>query len=111
QFNDINGGSFQVTVCRRNGAVTERHDAAIAKILADEVEAGYLTAAPFRKFGQEIVRLRARTLSFLVEQKRRGRLVHGYGASTKGNTLLQLFGITAALLPPIPERHPEHERA
>ena len=111
QFNDVNGGSFQVTVCRRNGTVTERHDAAIAKILADEVEAGFLTAAPFRKFGQEIVRLRARTLSFLVEQKRRGRLVHGYGASTKGNTLLQLFGITADLLPAIADRNPDKDGA
>jgi len=109
QFNDVNGGSFQVTVCQRNGTVAERHDEAIAQILEDELRAGFLTPMPFQKFGQEIVRLRARTLSFLVEQKRRGKLVHGYGASTKGNTLLQLFGITADLLPAIADRNPDKD--
>jgi NDP-4-keto-2,6-dideoxyhexose 3-C-methyltransferase len=111
EFNDVNGGSFQVTVCQRNGTVAERHDAAIAAILAAERKSGFLTPMPFQKFGQEIVRLRARVLTFLVEQKRRGKVVHGYGASTKGNTLLQLFGITADLLPAIADRNPDKDGA
>ena len=37
---------------------------------------------------------RSSVLAFLADARRRGKLVHGYGASTKGNTLLQSFGIT-----------------
>ena len=42
---------------------------------------------------------------FLTDAKQDGKLVHGYGASTKGNTLLQHFGITAELLPAIADRN------
>jgi len=38
--------------------------------------------------------LKMQTLNFLQDCKYRGREVHGYGASTKGNTLLQYYGIT-----------------
>jgi ABC-type Fe3+-hydroxamate transport system substrate-binding protein len=45
-------------------------------------------------------------LNFLQQAKRDGKTVYGYGASTKGNTLLQLFGITPDLLTAIAERSP-----
>jgi hypothetical protein len=46
-------------------------------------------------------------LDLLKKIKSEGKTVIGYGASTKGNTLLQFYGITPDLLPAIAERTPE----
>ena len=43
----------------------------------------------------------------LRQLKAAGKLVLGYGASTKGNTLLQYYGIGPDLLPAIADRNPE----
>jgi hypothetical protein len=45
------------------------------------------------------------TLNFLERCSIDGRVVHGYGASTKGNTLLQYFKIDKMLLPYIAEKN------
>ena len=45
-------------------------------------------------------------MDFLNQAKAEGKKVYGYGASTKGNTLLQLFGITSDLVTAIAERSP-----
>ena len=46
-------------------------------------------------------------MSLLRDLKKNGKSVMGYGASTKGNTLLQFYGITPDLIPFIAERSPE----
>jgi hypothetical protein len=44
-------------------------------------------------------------LTFLKKAKQQKKLVHGYGASTKGNTILQYCGITPDLLPAVADRN------
>jgi hypothetical protein len=48
-------------------------------------------------------------LEFLLQAKREGRRVLGYGASAKGNTLLNYAGIQADLLPAVPDRAPSKQ--
>jgi hypothetical protein len=42
--------------------------------------------------------------NFIVEEKSKGKTIWGYGASTKGNTLLQYFGLDSKLIDGIAER-------
>jgi hypothetical protein len=58
------------------------------------------------EFGSNISSLKTQVLDFLHQAKSEGKKVYGYGASTKGNTLLQLFGITPDLITAIAERSP-----
>jgi hypothetical protein len=50
--------------------------------------------------------LKKQTLDFLREEKAKGKKICGYGASSKGNTLLQYFGIDNTLIDVIAERSP-----
>ena len=45
--------------------------------------------------------------TFLEDAKRAGRVVYGYGASTKGNVLLQMAGVTPKLMPAILDANPD----
>jgi hypothetical protein len=55
-------------------------------------------------FARRVESLKSQCLAFLEECRYEGKTVIGYGASTKGNTLLQYYGITPDLLPAIAER-------
>ena len=104
RVNDVNGGSFQVWACHSDGPHLT-NEAAIDVLLRKEILEGYLGPKPIRALGEITEAARQRTLAFLEECVSSGKRVHGYGASTKGNTLLQHFGITARLLPAIADRN------
>lgn len=61
------------------------------------------TAEPYIRFMQDIENLKQETLQWLQKQAECGKTVIGYGASTKGNVLLQYYGITTDLIPCIAE--------
>lgn len=108
-LNDVNGGSIQATVARAGGKLSERSDAAKARIYnlkRREVELRLDESAPYEAFRKRIERIRADLPALLTDLKRQGKLVLGYGASTKGNVTLQYCGITADLLPAIADRNP-----
>ena len=92
RFNDVNGGSFQLVV-RHRAAADEPRSTKVAEVLAREAAAGYGGLAPFTRLSAQVDDIRAKTKAFFEEAAREGKAVHGYAASTKGNTLLQAFGI------------------
>ncbi len=104
-LNDANGGSFQITISHDN-QMHSRNDKAIDALLNREKAEGYDGRRPFDRLVAHIYTVRENVMRFFTDAKRGGRLVHGYGASTKGNTLLQYFGIDAYLLPAIADRNP-----
>ena len=60
----------------------------------------------WNKFQQNIEELKEQTVSFIKAEKANGKIICGYGASTKGNTLLQWFGLDHTLIDAIAERSP-----
>ena len=58
------------------------------------------------KFYDDIIELKETTVDFIKTAKKLGKTVWGYGASTKGNTLLQFFGLDHTLIDGIAERSP-----
>ena len=114
-LNDTNGGSFRVTFQKADSdektfATQQVRDVCgfrIASTLAYEAQSWDITDENhWKDFGDNIWSLKAQVLDFLHQAKAEGKKVYGYGASTKGNTLLQLFGITPDLLTAIAERSP-----
>ncbi len=101
-FNDVNGGSFAVTVAKRDAPYAEARDA-IEAVLAAETRAGLHELAPYDAFRQRVFWHREALLDGLYDIKRHGRRIHGYGASTKGNVILQFCGIGPDLLTCIAE--------
>jgi hypothetical protein len=71
---------------------------AVAALLAEEEAAGLRGRTVYEGFQRRIDRVRADFLNFLLEQRRAGRVVAGYGAAAKGNTLLNYCGVKGAEL-------------
>ena len=102
QMNDINGGSFAVTACKKNAAYTS-NSAVINWLLQQEVEMGLDTEAPYAAFKERVFKQRKNLVNLITALVADGKKVFGYGASTKGNVLLQFCGFTPAQIPYIAE--------
>ena len=102
-FNDVNGGSFAVTMAKDcNTSVTE-HAEEIESVLQREESLGLSGLEPYLNFAQRMNRHKAELLDFFAKVAQEGKTIVGYGASTKGNVVLQYCGITEQLLPCIAE--------
>lgn len=106
-LNDVNGGSFRLCVAHM-GRVKASAEAAtrVQELRVREFELALDTDEPYARFRSDIERIRTDLQAFLMKAKAEGKLVHGYGASTKGNTTLQYCCITGDLLPAIADRNP-----
>jgi NDP-4-keto-2,6-dideoxyhexose 3-C-methyltransferase len=92
EFNDVNGGSFSVTVTK--SLSKDPPPAAVQKILDDEKKAGLDTLVPYKAFAERIARTRADLRELILGLVAEGKTVAALGASTKGNVLLQYCGFT-----------------
>jgi hypothetical protein len=105
-LNDINGGSFAVTVAKADSPHPP-NSAAIAGLLREEEKAGLDTPGPYAQFRERVWRHREDLLGLLTKLREKGATVLGYGASTKGNVILQFCGLNTSLLPCIAEVNPD----
>lgn len=99
------GGSLRVFAQRADSA-THPVMAAVARILATEVDAGMTTAAYYENFQARADTIKDALVRFLLDAKRDGRSVGAYGAAAKGNTVLNYAGIRPDLLPWVVDRSP-----
>ncbi|RPI87926.1 MAG: class I SAM-dependent methyltransferase, partial [Planctomycetaceae bacterium] len=93
ELNDTNGGSFCVTVAKA-GSHHQARTARVESLLAAEERAGLDSQAPYTRFREDVRRHRDQLCDFVRNETAAGRSVAGYGASTKGNVLLQYCGFT-----------------
>ena len=97
ETNDVNGGSFAVTVARRDGPLQENR-AAVESYLRKEQADGLHSPSRYASFAQGVFAHRDRLLALLEDIRAQGKSVLGYGASTKGNVILQFCGVTSRTL-------------
>lgn len=114
QLNDANGGSFRVYI-RKAGAdpttfaTAPYRDVAqyrVNAVLAYEKELQLKDPQTYIDFYNKACALRDETLAFMRAEKAKGKTIWAYGASTKGNTLLQWWGLDHTLIDGISERQP-----
>jgi hypothetical protein len=102
KVNAINGGSFAVTAAKPGAPYPVEH-ATINWLLEQERRMGLETPRPFRQFEERVFRHREDLRRLIHSLVQEGKKIFGYGASTKGNVLLQFCGLTQAELPVIAE--------
>jgi C-methyltransferase C-terminal domain/Putative zinc binding domain/Methyltransferase domain len=102
QMNDINGGSFAVTACKQNSTY-KSNISVINWLLKQEENMGLQTLKPYQDFALRTTKHRENLLELLEALVADGKKIIGYGASTKGNVLLQYCGITSRLISHIAE--------
>lgn len=112
QLNDINGGSFRVYIMKESADVKKFSSQPyrdvcnfrIKSILEHEKSLNLESVETWIDFYDKINELKDKTVSFIKGEKAKGKTIWGYGASTKGNTLLQYFGLDNTLIDGIAER-------
>lgn len=104
-LNDCNGGSFRVTLCHIISSRRTNYEA-IDELMKREEEAAWDTMIPYKRFEDACKLQRDALMTFLRQQKSEGKTIAVYGASTKGNTLLQYYGIDSKLISCVAERNP-----
>jgi hypothetical protein len=102
EMNDINGGSFAVTLARRDSPLP-CDTAAVESLLRQEEADGIHTLEAYEQFAAHVFAHQRELLAVLEDLHKNNKTVLGYGASTKGNVILQFCGITKRLLPAIAE--------
>lgn len=105
EFNDVNGGSFSVTVAKAASGRQETPE--VKLILAKEHERGLDTLKPLEDFARRAAASRAGLRSFLAKAKAEGSTIAALGASTKGNVLLQYCGVTVDDIVEVGEVNPD----
>jgi hypothetical protein len=107
-FNDVNGGSFHFEATHAESAMSLRNDQSsrIARVRRDETAAGFDTLSPLLELGGRVRRGCDALVEMLERLRAKGDRVVGYGASTKGNVLLQYAGIGPDLMQAIGEVNP-----
>lgn len=109
-FSDINGGSFRITFSHKpmyDLRVDTGEDATlISQTIVNEMNIGLHTETPYREFRERCSKLKKDFLDFLTREKTLGKTFCIYGASTKGNVLLQYYGIDSRMIDCIAERNP-----
>lgn len=103
QFNDINGGSIAVTAGHESNDSYSKVRPVMEWIVKQETDMGLNTPDPYLQFGKRIIDHRASLVDLLSKLNKSGQRIIGYGASTKGNVLLQYCGITEHDIPFIAE--------
>ncbi|MGE0224341.1 MAG: class I SAM-dependent methyltransferase [Acetobacteraceae bacterium] len=106
KMNAVNGGSFAVTAARKDDP-RRGSEAVVNWLLEQEDRMGLHTPRPYRDFEERVFRHRADLRRLLEMLKADGKTVVGYGASTKGNVVLQFCGIGPDLVSCIAEVNEE----
>ena len=106
EFNDVNGGSFSVTV-RKSSSSVAATVLMVKKILDDEHLSGLDALAPFYEFADRVFKSRQELRRFIESAKAQGKTIAALGASTKGNVLLQYCGVTPNEISFVGEVNPE----
>ena len=104
--NNINGGSTQYFICKKNSKYKTNYKP-INKTLNEERKFKLENKKTFLSFFKKINNIKSKTIKYLDSIILKNKKIHGYGASTKGNVLLQYFNINEKYIKFIADRNPK----
>jgi len=112
-LNDINGGSIRLYLTKAGNG---RYDSVesknlLRKLHLREFDMALDTDAPYTAFQKRIEKVRQQIIDLLQKAKTEGKTVHVYGASTKGNVLLQWCGVDKTVVACAADRNPDKHGA
>lgn len=100
-LNELNGGSIRAYIAH-SGRFPVRE--CVGKLRDSEVE--LRTFKPYRQFVERLEDIRKRISTFIEGEHKAGKKIYVYGASTRGNTLLQYFGLDNRVIGAAADRNP-----
>jgi NDP-4-keto-2,6-dideoxyhexose 3-C-methyltransferase len=111
ELNEINGGSIR-TYVRFKGSKVHQSDEAkerLRNLIQFEKEEGLDKIETYHAFARRVDSIKQKLMNFLIEEKKKGKTICALGASTRGNTILQYFGLNSDLIGCIFDKNPDKE--
>ena len=105
EFNNINGGSSRYYICHHKAKYKTKKKK-INKLLSEESKIGLHSTKIFKIFFAKILHEKTKLKKLIKEINNKKLTIHGYGASTKGNVLLQFYDIGNKEVNYIADRNP-----
>ncbi|MFM9173674.1 MAG: methyltransferase domain-containing protein, partial [Acidimicrobiaceae bacterium] len=102
------GGSLRV-FAQRSDTGSHQLSVRVEELISEENNAGMTTIDFYRGFQEHAEKVKNDFLRFLIEKKSQGKLVVGYGAAAKGNTLLNFAGVKSDLIKYVVDRSPHKQ--
>lgn len=103
-FGDLHGGTIRTFVCRRG---EHARSPRVEQFLQRESEFGITSQEPYLAFAERVL-LNKRQLRELIDREAAaGKIIWAYGASAKGNTLVNFFGIRDRDVPVVIDDNPK----
>ena len=104
-FPDIHGGTIRVFACH---AGTRRPSARVTAMLRTEEDTfGIAASDVYVAFGERVRQNMAELAGLLLTLRRQGKRIWAYGASAKGNTLMNFSGMKAETVPMVVDDNPK----
>ena len=109
ETNSVNGGSVRLYICKKSSSKYDNPDfiKKFNKLKEEEKKLKLTNTKTFFDFEKTINELKSKTVKFVSEIHKKNKTVLALGASTKGNIVLQHFGLTKEKIPFISERNPD----
>jgi hypothetical protein len=104
ETNDVNGGSFRTLICHKGSHPILR---TVARMEDHEDRLGLGDHATYEKFAESIGKIRSDVRDLIISEVGRGKIVYVYGASNRGNTILQYFELDHSLIKKAADANPE----
>ena len=113
EFNNINGGSIRcyVTHVSNFKFKSRENQQTLEQVRQQEFDLELDTDKPYKNFQDRINRHKEELSGLLKGLKREGKKIHIYGASTKGNTILQWCGLDNTIIDYAADRNPDKDGA
>ncbi len=108
ELNDVNGGSIRLFISKAGvRAIPEDDHRRLQELRIGEFELALDSAEPYEQFRLASERVRDDLRALCERLVGEGKVIHVYGASTKGNTILQYADIDASVIPYAADRNPD----
>ena len=104
ELRDLNGGSFRTYIAKKGERKISKN---VLKMQKLEKKLKLTNKKTYNNFAKRIKQNKEKIVSFIKKETKKGNKIYLYGASTRGNTLLQYFGLTPKYIPYAVERNPE----
>ena len=104
ELRNLNGGSFRTYIAFKGKRKISK---SVRKLERREKRLGLDKKRVYINFAKKIEKNKTKIVNFIKKENKKGKIIYLYGASTRGNTMLQYFGLNNKLIKFAVERNPE----
>ena len=104
ELNNLNGGSFRTYICFKKKRPISK---SVKNLLMIEKKLNFNRKTVYKEFAKRVRDNKNALKKFINNEVKKGKKIYVYGASTRGNTLLQYFNLNKKIIPCAVERNSE----